>query len=154
MCNNAKIISKRQRGREKARRSSWRNKRERKKGGQRIEKDYKAQKTNELIERIRKSKQQKPEADRDEQERQQTRKQIASICARHANSEEDGIDHSGDYFHRIPDEILLHIFSMLDYRDLFVLSLVNSRWLRILNDEEIWKYVNPEIISHLFNLFK
>jgi len=108
---------------------------------QRIAKDHEVQKTNELIERIRKSTQQKPEPDIDEQDRLQTRKQIASICARHvAATSDNGIDHSGDYFHQIPDEILLHLFSMLDYRDLFVLSLVNSQWLRILNDKEIWKY--------------
>ena len=68
------------------------------------------------------------------------RKFIASICSRSRDDGETDLD-SYDPFQQIPDEILLHLFSLLSYRDLCALSLVNSRWLRIMHDSNLWRYI-------------
>jgi len=48
-------------------------------------------------------------------------------------------DHATDNFGPFPDEVLLYIFSLLPFRDLLCLSVVNSRWHRILQDAGLWR---------------
>jgi len=48
-------------------------------------------------------------------------------------------DRQSDLFGPFSDEVLLYIFSLLSYRDLLCLSVVNSRWHRILQDAGLWR---------------
>lgn len=47
-----------------------------------------------------------------------------------------------DHFDRIPEEVTLHIFKMLDKYTLTKCALVCSQWKRIAYDESLWKCLN------------
>ena len=63
---------------------------------------------------------------------------IERLCAKSIEQPQEDAEEGA--LRRLPDEILLFIFSFLDnYNDFLALALVNSRWLRVLQDSDIWK---------------
>lgn len=47
-----------------------------------------------------------------------------------------------DYFDNLPEELILHIFKMLDKRTLTKCAYVCSQWRRIVYDESLWHCLN------------
>jgi len=48
----------------------------------------------------------------------------------------------GLLFQVLPEELLVCVFSLLDYQELLSLSLVNSGWYRIMQEPTIWRLKN------------